>query len=584
MIYSHVHTRRLKLLAVSMMAMAAASPQALAQTRQAQPAAEISGDVALSMLDIMVKRGLLTQAEADGIVNEAKAKALARAQAQASAPEAPAKDGAVHVQYVPRIVRDQIKDEVRQEVMAQAKDEGWAAPNQMPEWMQRIHISGDVRFRSEEDMFPKGNTLNTDDQANFNTLNTQSTPVDLASTTSLSHVPYYNWNKDRERERLRARLDVGVDIGDGLSTEVRLATGESSSPVSENQTLGGSGGNFSKYGLWLDRGNIRYDAFNMENYGLSAVAGRFANPFFSTDLVWNNDLNFDGVAVSGRYQVAEGVTPFVTVGTFPVYDTALNFSTNQDSQYQGGASRDKWLYAAQAGTDWKVSRDTGIKVGAAYYYFQNVEGRTVTCSADDTSCGQNYAPSFAQKGNTYFKLRNNYNYDSSSSTLNHEYQYFGLATPFHELALTGKADYDGLKPLGAKPFRVTLDGDFVKNLAFNKNSILTRDPWNNVVNSTFTGGDTGAMLRLTVGSPALKERWDWTVSLAYKYLESDAVVDAFTDSDFGMGGTNLRGYILGGNLALSKNLWTSLRWLSADSIAGAAYSSDVVFLDINAKF
>jgi hypothetical protein len=58
------------------------------------------------------------------------------------------------------------------------------------------------------------------------------------------------------------------------------------------------------------------------------------------------------------------------------------------------------------------------------------------------------------------------------------------------------------------------------------------------------------------------------------------------DSDFGgaLAGTNLQGFTLGGNLALSPRVWLSLRWLSASSIAGPTYKSDTVQLDLNAKF
>jgi hypothetical protein len=70
----------------------------------------------------------------------------------------------------------------------------------------------------------------------------------------------------------------------------------------------------------------------------------------------------------------------------------------------------------------------------------------------------------------------------------------------------------------------------------------------------------------------------------YKYIQSDAVMDAFNDSDFGLGGTNLQGYIVGGNLAFSPKVWIRLRYLSADSIAGAPYRSDVFQFDLNGKF
>ena len=40
--------------------------------------------------------------------------------------------------------------------------------------------------------------------------------------------------------------------------------------------------------------------------------------------------------------------------------------------------------------------------------------------------------------------------------------------------------------------------------------------------------------------PEITKRWDWNVSLAYKYVESDAVLDALNDPDFHLGGTNAR--------------------------------------------
>jgi len=61
-------------------------------------------------------------------------------------------------------------------------------------------------------------------------------------------------------------------------------------------------------------------------------------------------------------------------------------------------------------------------------------------------------------------------------------------------------------------------------------------------------------------------------------------MDAFADPDFGLGGTNLKGYIVGANFALSSNVWTAVRWLSAENIAGSPYAVDILQVDLNAKF
>ena len=61
-------------------------------------------------------------------------------------------------------------------------------------------------------------------------------------------------------------------------------------------------------------------------------------------------------------------------------------------------------------------------------------------------------------------------------------------------------------------------------------------------------------------------------------------MDAFVDSDFGLGGTNLKGYFIGGNVGVADNVWATLRYMSANNIAGAPYAVDIVQLDLNAKF
>ena len=82
----------------------------------------------------------------------------------------------------------------------------------------------------------------------------------------------------------------------------------------------------------------------------------------------------------------------------------------------------------------------------------------------------------------------------------------------------------------------------------------------------------------------MKKRSDWQFTTAYKYLERDAVLDAFTDSDFHLGGTDTKGWILGGSYGLGANAWLTLRWLSANEIDGAPLAIDILQVDVNAKF
>ena len=133
-------------------------------------------------------------------------------------------------------------------------------------------------------------------------------------------------------------------------------------------------------------------------------------------------------------------------------------------------------------------------------------------------------------------------------------------------------------------------GEFATNLAFdashiNAIAINNRGPDTATgAPGNFEGGNKAFMVEFIAGAPVLLKRWDWKVALDYRYIESDALVDAFVDSDFGLGGTNLEGYTVSGSLALSSRTWMSVRWLSANSIAGPAYKSDVIQVDFNGRF
>jgi hypothetical protein len=130
-----------------------------------------------------------------------------------------------------------------------------------------------------------------------------------------------------------------------------------------------------------------------------------------------------------------------------------------------------------------------------------------------------------------------------------------------------------------------LTADYVKNIGFDAIDIFKR------TGARLEEETDGYQLRLDVGHNSFNgsagseiKPKDWSILLGYKYIEADAVLDAFTDSDFHLGGTDAKGWLLGANYAVDKNAWLSTRYFSADSITGLPLSIDVLLLDFNAKF
>ncbi len=575
---------------------------ALSQTKPTSPNATIN------LIHLMVKRGLLKEEDAQALIKQAddeayvsrqaakdastKADEATKAATEAAAAANP--PGTRHVTYVPEIVKRQLREEIKQEVMAKAEKENWASPGAYPEWASRIHFYGDIRARYQGNFFPSGN--DPTGAVNFNAINTGS-PFDN-SLANPYFAPTYDTSQNREQGEIRARLGLDADLSNGFTAGLRIATGQTNSPVSTNQTFGNNGGDFSKYAIWLDRGFIKYQTWNQD---IALSIGRFDNPFWSpTDLVWYRELGFDGVAVQAKHEVFAGFTPFVVAGAFPIYNTDLNAGINLSS---AGAlpgdpnaglptkfgNNDKWLFGGQLGFGYKYSPDYAFRFAAAYYDFTNVQGQlsspcTVVSASDvcDTDLDR---PMFAQKGNTYMALRDIiYDPINNPGALN-QFQYFGLASQFRPVVASGQVDIGIFNPA-----HIVLDGEYVVNTAFDRN-LMIQTAVNNkgpTVNGgppgVFDGGNQGWLGRVTVGNTEIKHFGDWNVHAGYKYLESDATIDAFVDSDFGLGGTNLKGYFIGGNYGLSDNVWATIRWMSATNVAGSPYAVDVLQVDLNAKF
>jgi len=558
-----------------------------------------SPNATVNLVNLLVTQGVLTEEQARSLIKQAedeayiqqqatkdataKAGEAAKAAITVAATAAPA--GAKHVTYVPEIVKRQLREDLKREVMAQAEKENWASPGKFPEWASRIRFYGDMRLRYRGIYYPTGNDQGG--AVNFNAINTGS-PYDVSAANPY-HPPTLNVTEDRSQFRFRGRLGMVADLSDGFTAGLRIAGGENNSPVSQNQTFGLNGGNFSKYSLWIDRAYMKYQP----REEVSITVGRMDNPFWSpTDLVWYRDIGFDGFAAQGRYEIVEGVTPFVAGGAFPIFNTDLNAGVNLPAYDYGPPTKfrsyDKWLFAGQVGLAAKIDENYSARFAVAYYDFTNVKGRQsspcIVVSASDACDTDLTRPSFAQRGNTYFALRNIIADTYNSYGTTSQYQYLGLAAQFRPVVASGEIDIGSFHPA-----HIVLNGEYIVNTAFDRGSIaaVAVNNLRGTVDGSvgpYNGGARGYLAQATVGHKQIRHLWDWSVFGGYKYLQSDAMIDAFVDSDFGLGGTNLKGYFLGGNLGVGENVWLGMRWMSADNIAGSPYAVDVLHVDLNGKF
>lgn len=544
----------------------------------AAASSEAQDDVTRELIDILSAKGLLDAADAERLIAKLREQAAKRVAARealtptaeaiaAAAPggaDAP-KKGTVRVVYLPEAEKQRIRAEIRDEVLATARTENWAQPDSLPEWTRRFTLGGDLRVREELSYFDSENAAFVD----FNAINAGA-PYDV-SQNNINPPPLRNTTTDRSQPRLRARLTVAAKVDEHLDAVFRLASGNVRNPVSTNVTLGNS---FSNFSLFIDRAYFDWRPL----HDLQIEAGRVPNPWLSTTMIWDEDLNFDGGVV--HYEAAYGaLTPFLTVGAFSVQNTDFDFPLLRSDKIK---SRDKYLYGAQFGTRIALSEESSAAFAVAYYYFDQINGeRSTACLAlvEDDPCSSDISRAgFSQGGNTLFALRDLV--ADANDPDGPQFQYFGIASPFRELAWTGKVDL-----WHGGGIHTVLTGEYVYNLAYRASRVLALGPVNNVGDrDTYSGGRHGYAINLLTGHPVIRERGQWNVEGGYRHVESDAVVDAFTDSDFHLGGTNAQGYTLFARYGIGRDVWLTGRWLSATEVSGAPFAVDVLQLDVQARF
>jgi len=576
----------------------------------------------VNLIDALVQQGILDKKKAQAIIQSAEAKAAteakqqradeqakaAQAQAQsqstgkaeagavvagaaagatvagvAAAADGKAKPQSVRVALVPEFVKQEIREQVRaelkddvvKEVKAQAKSEKWGIPAALPDWVSRIHPYVDGRIRFQWDIYQ------ADNAPAFDWL--QINRDGGLSQALAQNQAYLNTHIDRVRFRERFRVGFDADVTDGLKLGFRLATSNQFSPVSVNQTLGDTNQGWL---VVIDRAFLQYDFKDSSGTDWFTVwGGRTPNPFVSTDMMFSPDLNFEGVAGNfrwnfggdnpalqsyrtpnhlGRYGINLGEqqhpnTVFATLGAFPLQE--VNFS-----------AADKYLFAAQLGADWLVHNESRLKVAAGYFHYTNV---TAQRNALNSNLYDWTAPQFIQKGNSLVAIN-----DAQNQTLCNvgalgaqNICLVGLASGFKVFNATAMFDFADLAPT-----HIMLTGDFAKNFGFNENYIKRE------FGDTITPKTLAWQVRLDVGRTDMRRLNDWGLFFAYRYLERDAILDAFTDNVFHQGGTDAKGWMIGAQYGLATNTWLNLRWFNTDAIEGPPLSIDTLNVDLNARF
>jgi opacity protein-like surface antigen len=339
-----------------------------------------------------------------------------------------------------------------------------AEKSDIPKWVKKIKLNGDIRLRHDSQWRDTGDEDYT-----------------------------------RNRERVRLRLGLKAKTTETTEVGVRLASGGEVNSTNQSFDESTAGKD-----LYIDRAYVTWKPSDL----IHITGGKQKNPMFTSSLVWDSDVNPEGLSESLNFGIAEGVDVFANLGQWFLEE--LNIK---------GSDSDPTLFAYQAGIKFKPSKKVSLELGGAYYDFTNLDLLT-----NDT---------FVKDSGDQMILDGNGN----------------LVNEFKCVEVTAK-----LKLKKILPVPVSVFGSFVQNTDADIEKLAAADSSLEAYGDD--DRDSGWQVGFSVGDK--KKQGDWYFKYFYQELEDFAFPALFVDSDFHGGGTNNKGH------------YANVRYMLTDNIQAAA--------------
>jgi hypothetical protein len=428
-----------------------------------------------------------------------------------------------------KIITDQEAEEVRAELVKESASTA-AGKWKLSTPITELELYGDIRLRYQ---YNGGETKSTGPVA--------SPGAGVAGTN--------DW-QERERERYRLRLGLRGTLMDDWFFGVRLETNTSNR--STNVTFGGdsSNGPFSKNddGVNVGQAYLGYKGFP----DTILTGGRMPNPLITTRMVWDPDINPEGLAEQWKH-------------TF-----TLNFGGGGGEAVQsyskGGYSKEgKGVVAAQAEEPFKLKIDVFANFAQFVYDDENPENplgarATTTANTGNPQLVPNHdafmlawqvGTRVTFPNNVYFQVAPTlYNYTGNGDNFNIHFQGGNpLLTNSASLAqnqtgINSLLIFDVPMEVGWKlwdlPMRIF--GDFAVNFEADDRANAAGQPGHH---------DQRYAFQIGAGIGQLKAKRDWQLEVYYQQSQQYALDPNLVDDDIFDGRLNMDGIVATAGYALS---------------------------------
>lgn len=458
-----------------------------------------------------------------------------------------------------KIITDQEAEEVRAELTKEVSVTS-AGKWKLSQPITEIELYGDARMRYE---YRGGRTAGD-------------TPV---AAPGAGVAGTHDW-QERERERYRLRLGLRGTLADDWFFGVRLET--STSPRSTNVTLGDDSGVNGPYSKDSDRISVGQAYVGYRGFKeVTLTAGRMPQPLVTTLMVWDADINPEGLSEQWKHSFDLSFGGGSSGGTLQSYSKdGKNVATSAPAAEPFKMKIDVFANFAQY-----VYDDTSIENPLGF--------RAVVSGANGNGTGQagDHIPQtdalmlawqvgarFTFPKNIYAQIAPTvYNYTGNGDTFNIHYQ-GGSDTVTNAASLA--QNQSGINSLlvfdipweigwklGELPMRVF--GDFAVNLEADDRAKAAGHP---------DKGDQRYAYQIGVGVGQLKAKKDWQLNVFWQHTEQFALDPNLVDSDVFDSRVNVEGVAVQAGYMLSDAVAFNLLWgygWRSDSSLGTGGAGDI---------
>jgi polyhydroxyalkanoate synthesis regulator phasin len=313
-----------------------------------------------------------------------------------------------------------------------------------------------------------------------------------------NHINTVDYTRNRERYKITLGLKTETDKGNWYSD---LAFAMGSEGRSDNATFGGStspvavtNGNAPKETLFVKRAMVGFKPAEW----LGLEAGRITNPLYTTEMVWDKDLTFDGATAKFNFKA----------GDAKIFLTGVAFQYKGDSKiFTGTTTADAFtneVVVGQAGFQVPFNEKIDAKAAISYYKYGNAGGGNFGMNAATAALG-------SPTGRTAVGTNN-----------------------LEIVEVPAELSYKATDAIGVK-----LYGDWVINTDADKRAELAADT------TSAKDDDTAWLLGAEVKSQAGKKEAanDWNAKVWYQETGLYALDPNAVDSDFFDSKINVKGTV-----------------------------------------